>query len=336
MADECVVDINVVLIEKGEKKMINTPEVHAAILKPPCAVTVITGKGAMMHWHNFPQIWYVTRGEMRHTVGEETCRVKEGTCIFIPAFCPHGTADVSSDSEVISISFSQDMFKSLEDDILLLGERAYAFGSALKFFSHFEGAESREFGELISAVKEECAKPKGGSAAKLSPLFLRIFKRISSGSDVKKLTETEKRRINEIAGVVAYVAEEISDKMTIDGICNALNMSQAAFMRNFKKFTGMTFAKMLLGMRIRYACLQLARTEKKILQIAGEAGFYDESHFTHAFTAGEGTTPTQYRTDNKTIFDDICIYCEDAPREIKLTSKRKPRRKKTTIKNNRV
>lgn len=310
--------------------MANIPEVHAAILKPPCSVTVITGEGAMMHWHNFPQIWYVLRGELLHTVGKEACSVKEGSCIFVPAFCPHGTAEATSDSQVLSISFTEALLANAEDDVLLIGDKPYAFGRRIEFFSHFEGKAKDEFEELISAIKTECLKPRGGSVAKLSSLFLRIFKRISSEKQAKKLTQTERTRINEITEVVAYVSEDISEKVTIERICKVLNISQAAFMRNFKKVTGMTFVRMLLSMRVRYACMQLVRTDKKMIQIAGEAGFYDEAHFAHAFTENTGKTPTRYRLENRPLFDDILIYCEDGPREIELTSKRTPRRKKRT------
>ncbi|MBR3847896.1 MAG: AraC family transcriptional regulator [Oscillospiraceae bacterium] len=312
--------------------MINRVEVHAAILKPPCSVTMITGEGAMMHWHNFPQIWYVFRGEILHTVGKETCRAKEGTCIFVPAFCPHGTTESTADAEVISISFTEEMLASAKE-VLLLGDKPYVFGRLVEIFSHFEGEAKSEFDELITSLKTECEKPRGGSGSKLSTLLLRIFKRICSRVAAKKLTPTQRRRINEITQVVEYVAEDISEKLTIDALCNILNVSQAAFMRNFKKVTGMTFAKMLLSMRTRYACLQLARTEKKMIAIAGEAGFYDEAHFTHTFSENMGETPTQYRLRNKTIFDDIGIDCEDGPREIELISKRTKKRKKTTLKN---
>jgi AraC-like DNA-binding protein len=291
-----------------------------------------TGEGAMMHWHNFPQIWYVFRGELLHTVGKETCRAKEGTCIFVPAFCPHGTTEATADAEVISVSFTEEMLANAKD-VFLLGDEPYVFGRRVEIFSHFEGEAKREFGEIVSSLKTECEKPRGGSVSKLSTLLLRIFKRICSKKAAKKLTPAQRRRINEITEVVAYIAEDIAEKITIESFCKVLNVSQAAFMRNFKKVTGMTFAKMLLSMRVRYACLQLARTEKKMIAIAGEAGFYDEAHFTHSFSESMGETPTQYRLNNKTIFDDICIVCEEGPREIELTSKRAKKRKKTTLKN---
>lgn len=312
--------------------MATIPEVHAAILKPPCSVAMITGAGAQIHWHNFPQIWFVLSGEILHTVGKETCNAKKGSCIFVPAFCHHGTIDATSDSEVISISFTEAMFASEGENILLLGDTPYLLGRRIEFFSHFEGEDRNELGKLISAVKAECANPRGGRASKLSSLLLSILKKISSDSEVKKMTQAKRRRINEIAGVVDYAAEEISDKMPINEFCEALNISPAAFARNFKKITGMSFVGMLISMKLRYSCMQLVRTNKKMVQIAGEAGFYDEAHFAHVFTENMGETPTQYRLNNKTIFDDICIYCEDAPREIVLPKKRRSRRKRA-IKN---
>jgi len=307
--------------------MADIPEVHAAILKPPCAATVISGHGAMLHWHNFPQLWFVRRGELLHVVGKETELARVGSCIFIPAFCPHGTVEATEDSEVVSISFSEELFENAGDDVFLLGDAPYAFGRRVEFFSHFEGKEREALCELVSAIEAECKRASNVRASKLSNLFLQILKRISTVSDVKELTQAERRRINEITEVVAYVAEEISDKLTIDGVCGALKISQSTFVRNFKKVTGMTFVEMVLGMKVRYACLQLARTDKKLVLIASEAGFYDEAHFSHAFSEKMKETPRQYRAKNKTIFDDICIYCEEAPRQIYLTAKREARRK---------
>ena len=308
--------------------MAKMPEIHAAILEPPCSVTVITGDGAFMHCHNFPQIWYVRRGELLHTVGSETVSVAEGSCIFIPSYCPHGTEKASADSEVVSISFSDELFSAVRDDVLLLGENPYSFGHRIEFFSQFEGAEKNEISELISAIEAECAKPRGGSASKLVSLFLRLFRKISSEREAKKLTQKERRRITEITEVVSFVAEEIADKATIGEICEAMKISEASFIRNFKKVTGMTFAQMLLSMRVRYSCMQLVRTEKKMIQIAGEAGFYDEAHFSHAFSDSMGVSPTQYRAEKKTLFDDICIICDESEKKLKLTAKRTPRRKK--------
>ena len=320
---------------KGVREMTNKPEVHAAILKPPCSVTVIAGAGAPMHWHNFPQIWFVRRGEILHTVGKETCTVREGSCIFVPSLCPHGTIEATSDTEVVSISFAGALFASLGEDIFLSGEEPYMMGHRIEYFSHFEGEARDEISELISAVKAECARPMGGRASKLFSLFIKIFKKISSDDEVKKISRAKRRKIKEIDGIVDYAAEEISDKMPIDDFCKALNISYASFARNFKEVTGMSFGRVLAGMRVRYSCLQLVRTEKKMVQIAGEAGFYDEAHFAHVFTEHMGETPTQYRLNNKTIFDDVCIYCEDAPREIVLPAKRKPRRKRKFFKNER-
>ena len=301
------------------------PEVHAAILDPPCSIAMITGKDAMMHWHNFPQIWYVLRGEILHTVGKETCNAKEGSCIFVPMFCPHGTLDASADSEVVSISFASGLLSNAGDDVFLLGETPHVSGRRIEFFTHLEGKQRCEFSELVSALKTECQKNGGKITSKIALLLLRMLKRMSSDGEVNKPTKAEKRRIAEITEVVDYAAEEISEKMTIEGICSSLDISRAAFVRNFKKITGTSFAKMLTLMRVRYTCIQLARTDKKMVQIAGETGFYDESHLTHAFFENTGKTPTQYQKETTSLFDDICIFCEDAPRNLRLTSKRKKR-----------
>jgi AraC-like DNA-binding protein len=49
-------------------------------------------------------------------------------------------------------------------------------------------------------------------------------------------------------------------------------------------------------LRLEHAKNALATSERAIADIALEAGFYDQSHFTAAFRRQFGMTPAEYRT----------------------------------------
>ncbi len=48
-------------------------------------------------------------------------------------------------------------------------------------------------------------------------------------------------------------------------------------------------------MRINAACELLTTTDRTIADIAGDVGFYDQSHLTNEFVRRKGLTPARYR-----------------------------------------
>ena len=62
-----------------------------------------------------------------------------------------------------------------------------------------------------------------------------------------------------------------------------------------KERTGRSFADLLREARIERACEMLAETDQTVAAIASEAGFCDQSYFTHVFQKIFKTTPKQYR-----------------------------------------
>ena len=72
-------------------------------------------------------------------------------------------------------------------------------------------------------------------------------------------------------------------------------MSRANFMRVFQQKIGMAPGKFLTQLRMQEAALLLNKTQKNILSVALEVGYQSEAHFSKAFKALYGMTPSQYR-----------------------------------------
>src|SRR6266571_1168533 len=72
-------------------------------------------------------------------------------------------------------------------------------------------------------------------------------------------------------------------------------LSASQFGRAFKVSTGMTPHKWHLAIRIEYAKRMLTDREKRLVDIALEAGFSEQSHFTRAFTSANGISPNAWR-----------------------------------------
>ncbi|HMF57435.1 MAG TPA: AraC family transcriptional regulator [Pyrinomonadaceae bacterium] len=65
--------------------------------------------------------------------------------------------------------------------------------------------------------------------------------------------------------------------------------------RAFRAYYSCTPGMYLRRLRIEWASRQLTDSERPLSEIAQDAGFYDQSHFTRAFKQATGLTPAQFR-----------------------------------------
>ena len=64
----------------------------------------------------------------------------------------------------------------------------------------------------------------------------------------------------------------------------------------FKRATGMTFTEYLSFVRVAKSKQLLANPQKRISEVAYEAGFSSLTHFNRMFRRITGQSPTAYRT----------------------------------------
>jgi AraC family transcriptional regulator len=65
--------------------------------------------------------------------------------------------------------------------------------------------------------------------------------------------------------------------------------------RMFRKFYHCSVGDYIRHVRLDYAIRELTKSDKSLAEIASAAGFYDQSHLTHAFKLHTGITPAEFR-----------------------------------------
>lgn len=83
--------------------------------------------------------------------------------------------------------------------------------------------------------------------------------------------------------------------LTAAGLAKALNLSERTFHRRMEALTGETPKAFITRVRVETACLLLQSPGAHIKQVAGQAGYADESSFRRAFLQQTGLTPSGYR-----------------------------------------
>jgi AraC family transcriptional regulator len=100
------------------------------------------------------------------------------------------------------------------------------------------------------------------------------------------------------------VRERIHDQphevWTLSALAAAVGLHANYLARMFRKFYRCSVGEYARRLRLEHAARELAGTEKSLAQVAVESGFYDQSHFTHAFKRRFHMTPTAFRLAART------------------------------------
>jgi AraC family transcriptional regulator len=101
-----------------------------------------------------------------------------------------------------------------------------------------------------------------------------------------------KRQLTQVS---EFMQDNLSRCVRLSELASLAGLSASQFGRAFKVSTGMTPHHWHLAARIEYAKRMLEDREKSLVEIALEAGFSEQSHFTRAFTSANGISPNAWR-----------------------------------------
>ena len=113
-----------------------------------------------------------------------------------------------------------------------------------------------------------------------------------AGRQTKVFTD---RQDEDMRNVLSYINENFKKNLTTEELAAVCHLHPTHFIRAFKLKTAQTPHQYITDIRMEYARQLLDRSDRSIVEIAEDAGFYDPAHFSRAFKRHFAMTPTQYR-----------------------------------------
>ncbi|MEX2044699.1 MAG: helix-turn-helix domain-containing protein [Opitutus sp.] len=98
-----------------------------------------------------------------------------------------------------------------------------------------------------------------------------------------------------IARARAYIAEHLTEELSLVQVAHAVNTSEFYFCKLFRKSTGLTFTDYVSRVRIETVKQLLLNPHKRVSEAAYEAGFQSLSQFNRVFRRIAGESPSDYR-----------------------------------------
>ncbi|TDN98390.1 AraC family transcriptional regulator [Sunxiuqinia elliptica] len=254
-----------------------------------------------MHFHDEYELIYIAKSFGTRYVGDSLEPFKEGDLVLVGSKLPHTWQNneifienpATHPVRAVVIQFGLDFVSYLNrfpefqhiSNMLELAQRGIAFSDKVaqrnrKALIQLPDAKYG-FHRLISILTllHNLAADQGSSLLASSS-----FQNIDKESSLNRITQT-----------LDYIAQNYTQKLTLDDIASKFNMSISAFSNFFKRKTGKTVINYINELRISEACKLLSLTDKNIAEVAFECGFNNLSNFNRTFKEVTSKTPKEYR-----------------------------------------
>ena len=241
----------------------------------------------MSHIHEFYEIYYLLKGEMRYLIGDELYNVCAGDVVFIPKGVLHNTSYDNCDTERILINFSENY---ITDETLLrcFEKRVLPLFSGMRFdLETLFGKLEREY-QSKDIYSERLVKQY------MSEILIYLT-RIDNHSN-PKIAEGSAGVIRD---AVKYINENYASDISLSVVAGEFALSKSFFSRKFKEVSGFGFNEYLTLVRISHAEKLLTEPDYSVTEAALACGFNDSSYIAAVFKKLWGVTPYRYALNKR-------------------------------------
>jgi len=153
------------------------------------------------------------------------------------------------------------------------------------------------FKSLIDEYKQSGPASAAMMTALMNQCLIEVLRRVSEETEgsLPWLSAAEDPRLS---GVMDVMLDQPEQAHTLDSLAGTAHMSRSTFVRHFEQSFQRTPMDYLRDVRLRKAAQLLKSNNISVDGVAGKVGFASRSHFSRAFQAQFGCSPTEYRTQH--------------------------------------
>lgn len=252
------------------------------------------------HWHSDLEFTVFTAGKMEYQVNNETYEVEAGCGMFVNKNCLHtGWLYKNVDCKYTVITVNPVFIFGYEYSMI---ETKYVSPliESQQFASLYLDSKDKNHRRMIDWLLEIDAlytkKPTCFELqikSRLCEIWMILFQKfqtVTSGKD-----EYFPKDIPRLKQVLHYIHQNYRNKLTLQEMASAGNISKSECCRFFKKVMRQTPFEYLLKYRIQQSLPLLMKQEQNITEIAESIGFISASYYSEIFRRLMYCSPSEYR-----------------------------------------
>lgn len=255
-----------------------------------------------LHWHTEAEFYFLEKGEVILSAGDQTFHLFAGDTILIPPFVLHsavsiGSAACSHYAFVFSPSLLADSTRDTEYYTYLSIFEGTGVSKCIlirpnhpwekQILSHLQHIFSYYDHDFTSC------------SLSIHGYFLLICQELVNHYATPNHSINYRNLSQQLKPVLFYMNENYSADLSLEQLASCVYLSREQFCRSFKKLTGLTPFTYLIRLRILKSCELLLSDHKKIADIASLCGFSNISYFNREFKRFMHMNPKAYRTHHK-------------------------------------
>jgi len=232
-----------------------------------------------MHWHKYPSVGIVLKGKLSKQFKESSVTLDASSGYTLPAGILH-TDDFGPGSRAIVIEIDPEHPVSAQRLTL-----------CRPIFERWRKIEDQQLHWLGQRLAAEVRRPDGAASLAVDGLVGEVLSVVTRAVIKTQTTEAPEWLIEarDIAG------NELHRRVSVTEIAEHVGVHPAYLARRFRAEYGVTPGAYARNARLEWAASKLIETDVPIAELAIQAGFSDQSHFTRAFRRFIDQTPAQYR-----------------------------------------
>jgi AraC family transcriptional regulator len=231
------------------------------------------------HTHSDAYFSVILRGAYTETTRFKTREGRASTVIFHPAGETHGFRVHGEELMCLTVTLGKNW-----------AERVRSLSRPFDVGATFRGGRIFQLGTRLF---RELNKEDPASSIAIEGLVLEIIADAS-----RQIEPTSRRPIPRwLSQAKESLHEEFMDPPKLEDLARRSGVHTVHLSRAFRSHFGCTVGDYIRQLRVEHARMQMATTETPLVDIAADAGFSDQAHFTRIFKRMTGMTPGQFRAD---------------------------------------
>jgi AraC family transcriptional regulator len=231
----------------------------------------------LRHSHSNPYFCYVLQGTYTELYGKKEVICNPATLTFRSADEEHEDHFHDKDGRVFVVEIPSRWTAKLRENSLKLD-------SSNKF-------QNGLFSNLLTKLNYEFHLTDQASYLAIEGLTIEIMAQAARSS----ISTVKKREPRWLKQVIELLHNSFFENLTLDGISLQVGVHPVYLATVFRQNFNCTIGEYTRRLKIEYACSQISRGELSLVEIALNAGFGDQSHFSKVFKKHLGMTPIEYK-----------------------------------------
>lgn len=236
------------------------------------------------HTHHFTELFYVTRGNGKFLVEDDSFSVNVNDLIIVNPNVTHTELGIPGTTfEYVVLGIQGLQFQP--------SESGQHFNYNKYNLSNFE----KELQFCLHALINELRSKEDYYEAVCQNLYEILIYYIFRKTKTELSIASSKKITKECRFIEEYIDEHYTEDITLQTLSDLTFMNKYYLVHAFKNYKGTSPINYLIDKRIEESQHLLANTNYPVSKISDQIGFSSQSYFSQVFRKRTGLTPNQYR-----------------------------------------